>query len=172
MCRVPSGFAHRGRGAGRGMAVSNVGGVVNVVPTCALVQEAISAVLDDEALPLSGTEVGRHLARCPACRRFEAAAAALSAHVDAAGEPSRPTAKTVASVVAAARRRCRVGALTRLTVRWRVRLASPEALWVLATIALAVVLPSVSLGALAHSSAAYPLAHAPCSVLLRHVHTP
>ena len=168
MSRVPSGFTHGGRGVRRGMAGPGAG---TVVATCGLVQEAISAVLDDELPPLSSSEVGRHLACCPACRRFEAAAAALSAHVNAAGEPSRPTAKTVASVMAAARHRCRVGTLIRLTARWRVRPASPAALWVLATTALVLVLPSVFLGALAHSFAAYPLAHTPCSVLLRHLHT-
>ena len=134
----------------------------------------MSATLDDEATPLTETEIARHLALCPACRAFGARAPALAAHVVAPEAPSAPTGQVLAAV-AMARRGARAAALAAVIVRMRARLTSPGVVpWTFAAMAVGVVLPSVSLATLAHVQAAHPHLHDPCANLLfRHyIRTP
>ncbi len=142
-----------------------------MAPACALVQEAMSATLDEEATPLTMAEIDRHLALCSGCRAFSAGASALSAHAAAPEAPSAPTRQMLA-IVATARRGTRAGPLAEAIVRLRNRLTSPGVVpLAVAAMAVGVVLPSVSLGALAHIDAAHPHLHEPCANLLLRHHT-
>ncbi len=59
-------------------------------PTCREVQEAISAALDAEESDLAPAAVVEHVARCDACRDFEAGARALHAAVRVRPAPRVP----------------------------------------------------------------------------------
>ncbi|MDI3313544.1 MAG: zf-HC2 domain-containing protein [Mycobacterium sp.] len=45
---------------------------------CEMCREAVSARLDGEAEPVAPAVVDDHLSKCPACRRWQAAAARLT----------------------------------------------------------------------------------------------
>lgn len=113
--RVPN---RTGRGAGRRAQPSQAVRLGPVAPACALVQEAMSATLDEEATPLTMAEIDRHLALCSGCRAFSAGASALSAHAAAPEAPSAPTRQMLA-IVATARRGTRAGPLAEAIVRLR-----------------------------------------------------
>lgn len=69
-------------------------------PTCASVQEAVSAEVDGEVPPLPPAVVGDHLAGCVACRRFEASIGEVTrqAHAAAAAPAPDLTAPVLAAV--------------------------------------------------------------------------
>lgn len=76
---------------------------------CATIREALSARLDDETPPGPADAVEAHLAGCPDCRRFRAAAERLEVSIAGSGLRDAPerTATLLTAMAAPSRRRAR-----------------------------------------------------------------
>ncbi len=119
--------------------------------TCEAASEAISARQDGEALPIASTDLGAHLARCPACRDFEAQVARLSR--SAALTSARPIPEGLVAALTAMAEPSRRGfawtsrrpPLLGARSRWASRVQ-----WAGATVPALVAVVAISLGAGSH----------------------
>jgi predicted anti-sigma-YlaC factor YlaD len=137
--------------------------------TCPIVRESLSARLDGEVAAV-GTELVRlHLASCASCQEYDRLSAELKRSVSIG--PTRAVPDLTDSIVAAIRAapdyrpvRARAAARGAWTMTWSLRLR-----WAVPTLALAVLMPTVVVGAVGHVHVA-PMSHpGPCLRNLDHV---
>jgi anti-sigma factor RsiW len=142
------------------------GGIATVTPACALVREAISAALDGEEPPVEAGSVERHLAHCQTCRDFGTRVVALSELVGDLTRSAAPPPEALGRVSAACRRGGSDADATGLAARLGAPLPGRALPWPALAMGVGIVLPSVTLAALAHFHGASAHVHTPCSVLL------
>jgi predicted anti-sigma-YlaC factor YlaD len=141
-----------------------------VVITCGVAREAVSALIDGEAPPVSEAIAANHLARCRECREFRADAVSLTRQMRLqtfAGVPN-------SAPEALARLGCRdqTEAAPRPRGRARVRVSrvlwSRATQWAVGVVPLGIAIPALALGAFAHIHIIPTHTLSPCTMWLHH----